>query len=52
LLRCIAVDGANHFSVLDRVSRTAAARIAIASSGADFSLSVEEFQKKGNSPSE
>lgn len=52
LLRCIAVDGANHFSVLDRVSRTAAARIATAASGADFSLSVEEFQKKGNSPTE
>lgn len=45
LLRCIAVNGANHFSVLDRVTRIAAARMAIAASGGDFSLSVEEFQK-------
>lgn len=45
LLRCIPVEGADHFSVLARVSRPVAARIAVSPSAAGFSLSAEEFQK-------
>jgi acetyl esterase/lipase len=45
LLRCIPVEGADHFSVLSRVLRPVAARIAVSPSASAFSLAAEEFQK-------
>jgi hypothetical protein len=44
-VRCISVPGLDHFSVLDSVSRVIAARLAVASSGVEFSLGQQDFQR-------
>lgn len=43
MLRCIPVAGADHFSVLSRVTRVIAARVAVSGDGLDATLRPEEF---------
>jgi hypothetical protein len=46
-IHCISVPGFNHFSVLGKVSRVIAARLAVANSGIEFSLGPQDFQRAG-----
>jgi len=48
-VHCIAVPGANHFSVLSPVTRVIAARLAVVNSGVDFSLRPQDFQRTAGS---
>jgi pimeloyl-ACP methyl ester carboxylesterase len=44
-VHCISVPGFNHFSVLGNVSRVIAARLAVASTGVEFSLRQQDFRR-------
>jgi len=46
-LRCIAVDGEDHFSVLAKLTRVIAARLAVEPDGIPFDLKEDEFQPAG-----
>ena len=43
LLHCIPVEGSDHFSVLARVSRVIAARLAVRAGGIEFALRPDDF---------
>lgn len=42
-VRCIPVEGSDHFSVLGRVAKVIAARLAVSASGTEFSLRPDDF---------
>ena len=44
-VHCISVPGFDHFSVLGRVSRVIAARLAVANAGVEFSLRPQDIQR-------
>jgi hypothetical protein len=45
LVHCISAPGLDHFSVLGKVSRVIAARLAMANAGVEFSLRQQDFQR-------